>query len=162
MNGWPHRRSMNGWICLIDSGSIIPLSCPKCHHPMYYVDVINIPSKIWKTKIWLMNLIHPMFWTSYDICIVLTRTLEIIHATPLLLVPFTEYPSSPSLCIYVGNKQEVGYAEMCVLYACYVGSEDVGNLEAFVFEHVGWEALSLRCDMYFVLHFLMYSSCKAM
>mgnify|MGYP003702223489 CR=1 FL=1 len=56
----------------------------------------------------------------------------IIHLTPLLLVPFTEYPSSPSLCIYVGNKQEVGYAEMCVLYVCYVGSEDVGNLKDYV------------------------------
>ena len=56
----------------------------------------------------------------------------IIHIKPLLLVPFTEYPSSPSLCIYVGNKQEVGYADMCVLHVCYVSSEDVGNLEEYV------------------------------
>ena len=66
-------------------------------------------------------------------CMVLTRYTMyyfekisgIIHLIPLLLIPFTEYPSSPSLCIYVGNKQEVGYAEMCVLYACYVGCKDV-------------------------------------
>ena len=50
----------------------------------------------------------------------------IIHLTPLLLIPFVEYPSSPCLCMYVGNKLEVGYAEMCVLHVCYVGSEDVG------------------------------------
>ncbi|CAL5327929.1 unnamed protein product [Camellia sinensis] len=60
------------------------------------------------------------------------RISGIIHLTPLLLVPFTEYPSSPSLCIYVGNKQEVGFAEMCVLYACYVGCKDVGNPEDYV------------------------------
>ena len=33
---------------------------------------------------------------------------------------------------YIGDKQEVGHAEMCVLYVCYVGSEDVGNLEDYV------------------------------
>ena len=37
------------------------------------------------------------------------------------------------ICIYVGNKLEVGYAEMYVLYACYVGSEDVGNPEDYAF-----------------------------
>ena len=61
----------------------------------------------------------------------------IIHLTPLLLIPFIEYPSSPSLCMYVGNKQEVGYAEMCILQgvldACYVGNVYVGNFEAYVF-----------------------------
>ena len=75
------------------------------------------------------------------LCMVLTRYTMycferisgIIHLTPLLLIPFTEYPSSPSLCIYVGNKQEVGFAEICVLCACYVGCKDVGNLEVYVF-----------------------------
>ena len=56
--------------------------------------------------------------------------------TPLLLISFTEYPSSPSLCMYVGIKQEVGYAEMCVLQdvldACYVGNIYVGNLEDYL------------------------------
>ena len=69
-----------------------------------------------------MNKIYLMFCTSYDkygfdkiYYVLFWKTSGIIHVTPLLLVPFTEYPSSPSLCIYVGNKQEVGYAEMCVL-----------------------------------------------
>ena len=61
----------------------------------------------------------------------LLKISDVIHVNPLLLVPFTESPSSPSLCIYVGNKQEVGYAEMYVLHVCYVGSEDVDNLEDY-------------------------------
>ena len=79
----------------------------------------------------------------------------IIHITTLLIIPFTEYPSSPSLCIYVGNKQEVGYAEMCVLHACYVGSEDIGNFWSLCILN-----LSSRESFYqdvicsFVLHFI--------
>ena len=81
--------------------------CSECH-PLYYIDASKHPLKIWKT--WLMDLVHPLI--LYNLCYVLFRKeiLNIIHAKPLLLVSFTEYPSSPSPYIYVGDEQEGGDA----------------------------------------------------
>ena len=75
----------------------------------------------------------------------------IIHLTPLLLVPFTEYPSSPSLCMYVGNMQEVGVAEVCV-FCMYVMSavRMSAILMLMYFVSVGLRSLLSRCNMYFV------------
>ena len=60
------------------------------------------------------------------ICIVLIKISDIIHFKPLFLISFTEYSSSPSIYIYVGDEQEGSDAEddylRLVLDSCFVAS----------------------------------------
>ncbi|CAL5364554.1 unnamed protein product [Camellia sinensis] len=53
-----------------------------------------------------------------------TTTIKIIIIRGTLIPDWIHF--------YQGNKQEVGYAEMCVLDACYVGNIYVGNPEDYV------------------------------
>ena len=76
-----------------------------------------------KDVLFQAKLSYVMYGFDKDIlCICFEKISGIIHLTSLLVIPFTEYPSLPSLCMYVGNKKEVGLAEVYVFCMCVMSA----------------------------------------